>query len=77
MVKNVNDDQIVSHYASNPFRKPVELRTYVTIVIDAPMQKAILYGNANAKKSSASGVRPERSRKVESVKPYEVSLSDH
>lgn len=50
---------------------------YVTNMTDAPTQKAILYGNANAKKTSASGVRPERSRKVESAKPYEVSLSDH
>jgi hypothetical protein len=75
MVKNVNDDQIVSHYASNPYIKTVELRMYVTIVTNAPTQKAILYGNANAKKNAASGVRPERSRKVESVKPYEVSLA--
>jgi hypothetical protein len=49
----------------------------VTIVTDVPTQKAILYGNANAKKTSASGARPERSRKVESVKPYEVSLTGH
>lgn len=47
----------------------------MTIVTDASTQKAILYGNANAKKISASGVRPERSRKVETVKPYEVSLA--
>lgn len=35
MVKNVNDDQIVSYYVFNPFRKPVELRTHTTIMTDA------------------------------------------
>lgn len=35
MAKNVNDDQIVSYYVFNPFRKPVELRTHTTIMTDA------------------------------------------